>query len=181
MKILTSLIITSSILLSSSLEDSLLSTNFKQIETEKIDFLTVQLKEMKEQYSTRVKSDKDLAIGLSKASKNIQRINNKATQELNNRYRNLKENYKAYKNENEVIVLKNLEIPEVYVKHGIKEKVIVSFKIDEKNNISKIHFEKEPKYTQIKEEIIKAIIKSRYEIIKKEKEETITLYYDFQI
>jgi len=181
MKIIISTIITSSLLLSSSLEDTLLKTDFKNMETEKIDYLTVQVKKEQTTYKTNVKANSYTAYnkGLSK----IKEIDNKAIQELNDRYREYKSNYniKYTKNKNEIIVIKNLEIPELYKKFGIKEKIIISFIIDENKNISNINFEKEPKYNEIKEKFIEAIIKSRYELITNNKKERITLYYDFII
>ena len=81
----------------------------------------------------------------------------------------------------EEIILKYFNMPKSINKYGIKEKVIISFDIDNKNNISNIQFIQPSAYEDINKTFEEAIIKSSQEIPTPNQKETKKLYYEFDI
>lgn len=81
----------------------------------------------------------------------------------------------------EELIYMNFSLPYRYVKHGIQEKIIISFDIDEKNNISNIKFIQPSAYEDINNALEEAIIKSSQELPAPKEKETKTLYYEFNI
>ncbi|ADG93339.1 hypothetical protein Arnit_1685 [Arcobacter nitrofigilis DSM 7299] len=180
MKIIIASIITANLLFSSSLENSLINTDFKQVETKKIKYYIVrEERRIKAKIETQKIDENTIVKGsaLSNNLTNLETRQNKIDAQLNEEQKNKKY---LKQNINEIIVLKHLKIPELYKEHGLREKVIVSFNIDKNKNISKIKYEKESKYPEINRKIKEAIIDSRFDLITNNKEK-ITLFYDFQI
>jgi outer membrane biosynthesis protein TonB len=81
----------------------------------------------------------------------------------------------------EKLIYINFNLPYRYLKHGIIEKIIITFDIDEKNNISNIKFIQPSTYEDINKAFEEAIIKSSQEIPTPIKKETKKLYYEFDI
>lgn len=81
----------------------------------------------------------------------------------------------------EELIYINFNLPYRYAKHGIQEKIIISFDIDEKNNISNIKFIQPSAYEEINKSFEEAIIKSSQELPTPKEKETKTLYYEFDI
>lgn len=81
----------------------------------------------------------------------------------------------------EEIIIKNYPIDISFLKRGYKEKVIIFFDIDNKNNITNIRFIKPSMYYDINDAFKEAIIKSSQEIPTTNKKETKKLYYEFDI
>jgi hypothetical protein len=81
----------------------------------------------------------------------------------------------------EELIYKYLEIPESIKKHELKEKVVISFVIDKKNNISNIQFIKPSSYEDINKELENAIIKSSIDFETPKSKETKTVYFRFNI
>ncbi|RXJ82631.1 hypothetical protein [Arcobacter sp. F2176] len=180
MKIIITSIITANILFSSSLENSLINTDFKQVETKKIKYYVVREERRTRAKIETQKIDEDTIVKGSALSNNLTNLEtrqNKIDAQLNEEQKNKKY---LKQNINEIIVLKHLTIPELYKEHGLREKIIVAFKIDKNKNISEIKYEKKSKYPEINRNIKKAIIDSRFDLITNNKEK-ITLFYDFQI
>lgn len=80
----------------------------------------------------------------------------------------------------EELVLKYIDFPKMNFRE-LKEKIIISFDIDEKKNISNIVFLKPSSYEDINKSFEEAIIKSNQELRAPAKKETKTLYYEFDI
>lgn len=174
-------LISSSLLFSNSLEDMLTDNSKKFLEEEtKIKYYEIkQLKPIAKakrdfkinKNSTNIGGEGEVSRILSNMDATINRYNvlynDMAKSQLKSR-------------NNEEIIIKNFEIPEVYKKRGLKEKVSVAFEIDKNKNISNIHFDEKSKHNEINNNLIEAIKKSALDIKSGEKDK-INIHYKFNL
>lgn len=81
----------------------------------------------------------------------------------------------------EEIILEHFRTPIKYNKYGLKEKVIISFDINENNIITNIHFIEPSSFSDINELFIESIMQSSQKIATPKQKETKTVYFQFDI
>lgn len=189
MKAFLILLLSINILWSNGLE-SFLSTGTKTINKQKKEPKYYIIKNTRKSFKAEKKDFQSFsASGQAsqiKTAKGYQESNNllvSAKAQINNYANDEKRDYinSIKTNILEEIILKYMKYPKSILKHGIKEKVIISFDIDEKKNISNIKFIKPSFYEAINKNFEYAIIKSNQELRAPTKKETKTLYYEFDI
>lgn len=112
---------------------------------------------------------------------------NEAMSNLKSEYYKNKQEAENFKRNNltnkatEEIILEHFKTPLKYNKYGLKEKVTISFDIDENNTITNIVFIEPSSFEDINELFIESIMQSSQEISTPKQKETKTVYFQFDI
>lgn len=162
-KILIISLLTSNILFSSSLEDSILNQDLSKLEQPKTKKYLVIREEEKnvtiEDGKIEAEKIEGLINGMNFIRNNISQANMFYKKEYENKVKNIKSN------EPHIIVLKYLELKKIY-KRKINEFISIKFRINDNNELSELNIIEKSNYNEINEAFIEAINKAKYELQK---------------
>ncbi|MFY9076008.1 hypothetical protein OZZ08_13775 [Malaciobacter mytili] len=162
-KILIISLLSSNILFSSSLEDSILNQDLSKLEQPKTKKYLVVREEEKnvtiEDGKIEAEKIEGLINGMNFIRNNISQANMFYKKEYENKVKNIKSN------EPQIIVLKYLELKKIY-KRKINEFISIKFRINDNNELSELNIIEKSNYNEINEAFIEAINKAKYELQK---------------